>query len=344
MNNGDFEFMLFDRIEKIKQINEEYDLENNSYISFSGGKDSTILHYLIDLALPNNKIPRLFINTGVEYQDIRKYVNELAINDDRIKIINSGINLKNMLKKYGYPFKSKQHSHNWTIYNNNRKECDKYINELFENNDKLKDYNFVHNLPNGVKTIVKYTFGVREKNEELYLSTHTAPKKLAFQFRKDYDGIKISDMCCYKLKKDPAHKWEKQNNKNIVMTGMRAEEGGMRNQNGCTIFEENKLKKFHPLKVVSEEWEDMFIKTYNIKLCKLYYPPYNFKRSGCKGCPFALDLKNQLEVMKKLLPNEYKQCEILWKAVYTEYRRIGYRLKKNKQNNQMSIFDFINME
>ena len=39
-------------------------LENNAYISFSGGKDSTILHYLIDLALPNNKIPRVFINTG----------------------------------------------------------------------------------------------------------------------------------------------------------------------------------------------------------------------------------------------------------------------------------------
>ncbi len=151
-------------------------------------------------------------------------------------------------------------------------------------------------------------------------------------------------MCCYKLKKDPAHKWEKQNNKSIVMTGMRAEEGGMRNQNGCTIFEENKLKKFHPLKVVSEEWEEEFIKRYNIKLCKLYYPPFNFKRSGCKGCGFALDLQNQLEVMKKLLPNEYKQCEILWRPLYTEYRRIGYRLKKNIVNYQMSIFDFINIE
>lgn len=170
MTSEEFEFILFDRIEKIKQINEEYDLENNSYISFSGGKDSTILHYLIDLALPNNKIPRLFINTGVEYQDIRKFVEGLAINDDRIKIINSGINLKNMLNKYGYPFKSKQHSHNWTIYNNNREECDKYIDMLLndKNNDKLKDYNFVHNLKKGVKTIVKYTFGVRERERELY--------------------------------------------------------------------------------------------------------------------------------------------------------------------------------
>lgn len=41
------EFMLQDRISKIKSINKLYDLENNAYVSFSGGKDSTVLHYLI---------------------------------------------------------------------------------------------------------------------------------------------------------------------------------------------------------------------------------------------------------------------------------------------------------
>ena len=61
------EFLLRDRIAKIKSINEQYDLENNAYLSFSGGKDSTVLHYLLDEALPENKIPRLFLNTGIEY-------------------------------------------------------------------------------------------------------------------------------------------------------------------------------------------------------------------------------------------------------------------------------------
>lgn len=68
------EFILQDRIQKIKSINELYDLENNSYLSFSGGKDSTILHYILDEALPNNKIPRVYINTGIEYKDI--YIRE----------------------------------------------------------------------------------------------------------------------------------------------------------------------------------------------------------------------------------------------------------------------------
>ena len=68
------EFILADRIQKIKSINELYDLENNAYISFSGGKDSTVLSKLIDEALPNNKIPRLYLNTGIEYLMIVSFV------------------------------------------------------------------------------------------------------------------------------------------------------------------------------------------------------------------------------------------------------------------------------
>ena len=74
----EFELLLADRINIIKDINKKFDLENNSYISFSGGKDSTILHYLIDLAMPNNNIPRVFINTGIEYNDIVAFVKELS--------------------------------------------------------------------------------------------------------------------------------------------------------------------------------------------------------------------------------------------------------------------------
>ena len=68
------EFMLADRIAKIQSINKLYDLENNAYISFSGGKDSTVLSHLIDEALPNNNIPRVFINTGIEYKLLVSFV------------------------------------------------------------------------------------------------------------------------------------------------------------------------------------------------------------------------------------------------------------------------------
>lgn len=101
------EFLLQDRISKIKSINKQYDLENNAYVSFSGGKDSTILHYLLDLALPGNKIPRLFLNTGIEYKFILNYVREMAKRDDRIIVYNVGKSIKDTLSKVGYHLNQK---------------------------------------------------------------------------------------------------------------------------------------------------------------------------------------------------------------------------------------------
>lgn len=100
---------------------------------------------------------------------------------------------------------------------------------------------------------------------------------------------------------------------------------------GCVVLNGNSLKKFKPLNPVSNEFEEWFIKKYEVELCKLYYPPFNFKRTGCKGCPFAKDLQESLTTMETYLPNERKVCEYIWKSIYEEYRRIGYRLEKVEQ-------------
>lgn len=295
----DNEILLVDRLDVIRKVNDIYDLETNAYISFSGGKDSTILHYLIDMALPNNRIPRVFINTGIEYNDIVSFVKELASKDDRFVILKPSQAIKPMLEKYGYPFKSKEHS--------------LYVN-MYQIKGELS------------KTYQRYI-----KPSEKRLS-FGCPNILKYQFSKDFK-LKVSNKCCYKLKKEPAKKWAKDNNKTIILTGMRKDEGGSRaNIKGC-ILTDNKgnLKKFHPLLVVDDEWEEWFIEKHNIKLCKLYYEPFNFKRCGCKGCPYSLDLQEQLTTMELYLPNERKQCELIWDKVYQEYRKLNYRLKKDEQ-------------
>ena len=302
----DYEFMLQDRIAKIQAINEQYDLEHNAYISFSGGKDSTILHYLIDMALPNNKIPRVYANTGIEYKFIRLFVKDLASKDERFIILNQTRNIKQTLEKYGYPFKSKEHSLRVEQFN------------------KGTNGNYIK----------KYISGYDFKNDKP--SKFVCPNILKYQFQ-EKGKYNYSNLCCYKLKKELMHKWAVSNKKPIFLTGMRKEEGGNRERLGCTIFDKGKLIKFHPLIVVSEEWENEFLEVNEIKLCDLYYPPYNFSRTGCKGCPFNLDLAKDLEIMKQLLPNEYKQCNIIWKPVYDEYKRIGYRL--SNKIDQLSIFD-----
>ncbi len=49
-----------------------------------------------------------------------------------------------------------------------------------------------------------------------------------------------------------------------------------------------------------------------------------------KGCPFAINIQHELETLEKYFPAERKQCENIWKPVYDEYRRLGYRLKDKK--------------
>ena len=291
----DFELLLYDRIEIIKQTIQKYGVEN-FYISFSGGKDSTALHHLIDEALPGNKIPRVFINTGIEYEFIRKYVIDLKQKDDRFVIFNSNVNITKMLQDKGYPFKSKEHSCKLSMFQKKGTET---------------------------KSVSKYI------NEESF----GCPDVLKYQFTDEFN-LKVSDRCCYELKKHPIQRYEKESGKNISILGLSMGEGGQRaNHNGCVVFNNNhELKKFKPLNPSSNEFIEWYIESRNIELCSLYYSPYNFKRTGCRGCPYAIDLQDQLEIMDKYLPNERKQCELIWKPVYEEYRRIGYRLKRIEEN------------
>ena len=216
-----------------------------------------------------------------------------------------------MLKKDGYPFKSKPFAHNYGIFQRKGKDSKTY---------------------QAMKKSAK--FGIPHALEYMFEDKNAIP-------------FKISEKCCYRLKKETSHKWASENNKSINITGIKAEEGGNRATINCTIFDKGgNLEKFHPLLVVSEEWEREFIKREKIDLCPLYLPPYNFKRTGCMGCPFTKNIQEYLNVMYKLLPNEYYQCLHLWKPVYDEYIRIGFRLKyyPHEKGVQMTIEDYLGEE
>lgn len=288
----DYELTLFDRIEVIKTTNSKYDLEQNAYLSFSGGKDSTVLHYLLDIALPNNRIPRVYVDTGIGLNMIDEFVRELASKDERIKIIKTGSPIKQMLEKYGYPFKSKLHS---------------YLVEKYQRlglTDGVKNYLGIGNKPH----------------------LRMCPQKLRYQFTEEFK-IKISDLCCLKMKEEPMTKWAEENHRTIAITGIMIEEGGRRTNAKC-IVNSGKITFFNPLSKVNKDFEEWLIEKFHLEICKIYYPPYNAERTGCKGCPFALHLQNELDFLEKYLPIERKQCEIIWKPIYDEYRRIGYRLRK----------------
>lgn len=291
------EFLLQDRLGVIRDTVNKYG-EDNFYISFSGGKDSTVVSALVDMALPDNRIPRVFSNTGIEYNAIVEFVRDMAKEDDRIVMLTPSKNIKATLEEFGYPFKSKKHSRFVDIYRR-KGRLNGVINYIGEG-----AYHVIDDCP----AILKYQF------EDVNAT-----------------NFRISDYCCIKMKEEPLTRYSRDSKRKYNINGLMREEGGRRMFADCIVFKGGKLKAFQPLAKVSSEWEDWFIDTYNIKLCKLYYEPYNFKRTGCKGCPFNLRIQSDLETMEKYFPNERRQCEYIWKPVYDEYRRLGYRLSSEEQ-------------
>lgn len=296
----DNEFLLIDRLTKIKSVIEQYG-EENFYISFSGGKDSTVLSDIIDLALPDNKIPRVYVDTGIEYSLIRSFVKSKAETDRRFVIIAPSKNIRKTLEEYGYPFKSKVHA--------------TYLRRCKEN---------------GFSRGVKQYLGILE-GKEPWTPENSCPKCLRYQFLGEIP-FKVSEKCCDMLKKQPLKYYMKEYKKQYAITGIRAAEGGGRKTATCVVIQREKLKFFNPLAVCTDDFMEWYIKYRCVKLCDLYYPPYNFRRTGCKGCPFNRYLQQEIDTLEKFFPQERKQCEIIWKPVYDEYRRIGYRLRKEQDN------------
>ena len=319
--------MLIDRLQKIEATINKYG-EDKFLMSFSGGKDSVVLSALIDLALPRNKIPRVYANTGIELNMVRDFVFDLAKKDDRIQVIKPSVPIKPMLERDGYPFKSKKHAHH------------------------VERYNRIGMCGSIESYLGKGTWGKKQQ----------CPKILKYQFTEEFHKkLNVSDLCCVRMKEEPLQEWGKEHNRPIAIVGIMRDEGGRREKVQCLVFSGKAKKdingipdKFQPMSVLTKAWEDWFIKEYNIKLCDIYYSPYNFPRTGCKGCPFALHLKEEIDTLEKYFPEERKQCELIWGPVYDEYRRLGYRLPKQETEKktttqepmytgfrQMSIFDFI---
>lgn len=223
--------------------------------------------------------------------------------------------IKPTLEEVGYPFKSKYHSK---------------ILATYQNSGDTESVNVYCRRKDPRSGVMKH-------------SEHLCPKVLLYQFSKDFK-LKVSPKCCDRMKKDPLHKWSKENNRPYSIIGIMPSEGGERETAQCLAFKGGKLKAFQPLVPVTKEWEEWFINEYNIDISDIYKPPYNLRRTGCKGCPFAIEIQKELDTLERFFPEEKRQCEIIWRPVYEEYRRLGYRLRRTDEGRQTTLEEFMNGE
>lgn len=74
----------------------------NVYVSFSGGKDSTVVLDLVRKLHP--EIPAVFCDTGLEYPEVREFVKTI----DNVEWLKPKMTFKDVIETYGYPAISKE--------------------------------------------------------------------------------------------------------------------------------------------------------------------------------------------------------------------------------------------
>ena len=96
---------------RIKEWYEAFD--GNVYVSFSGGKDSTVLLHIARQMYPD--IPAVFVDTGLEYPEIRNFVKSIA----DVTWLRPEMSFRKVIETYGYPAISKVVAHSVSVAKRN---------------------------------------------------------------------------------------------------------------------------------------------------------------------------------------------------------------------------------
>lgn len=113
--------------QRIREFVDKFGIEG-VYVSFSGGKDSTVLLDIVKSMYPNIEV--VFVDTGLEYPEIREFVKTF----ENVTTLRPRMGFREVIEKYGYPVYSKEQSR--YIYDIKTSKSQKLINIRLHGSDK----------------------------------------------------------------------------------------------------------------------------------------------------------------------------------------------------------------
>lgn len=289
------------------------------YVSFSGGKDSTVLKHIVDNTPGVYDVPAVFVNTGLEYPEIQRFVKDVqsgkwdCFNSD-VVIVRPKMRFDEVIKAYGYPVVSKDVAHKIHDATSARRNgnFDSYAERQF---------NGTYISRKGKTSMI---------NIEKYKFLLDSP-------------FRVSHKCCDVMKKRPAKHYEKESGKKPII-GTLAQESPLRRQKwireGCNAFD-SKRPTSQPLSFWTEQDILHYIKKYDVPYCPVYgeirvaqsteeaegqtniidllgcYEPEDTlettgcDRTGCIFCMFGCHLEgtpNRFQRLKNTHPRQYEYC------------------------------------
>lgn len=277
MQNYPLDIKIAKTKNRIREFYEYFDGE--VYIAFSGGNDSLVMLHIIRSLYPD--ITAVFVDTGVEFPEVRKFVKSF----DNVVILKPEKNFSQIINEYGYPVISKDVSNSIRLARKN--------------------------IADG-----KVTERVKQFSGSMRGSRFNKEK---WRFLLE-SNFKISEQCCDILKKKPFKKFEKETGLHGYI-GVLASEGGVRLsgylKTGCNNYRFGNSK---PLGFWTHQDILNYIKINNLNMCSIYGTLYfdeiknklkvtGEKRTGCMGCLFGCHLEkspNRFERMKYSHPHRYK--------------------------------------
>lgn len=306
IDNRDFHWADAKARFKMKDSESIYEVEPGQvYVSFSGGKDSTVLKHIVDSMYDG--VPALFVNTGLEYPEIQKF----AMSQSNVTTVRPEMRFDQVLKEYGFPVVGKKQA--------------RYIRDL--QNASSKNQATVNLRLTGYNKSGEYcpTMKLADK----WVSLKDAP-------------FRVSEQCCDVMKKKPFKQYVKETGRRPITATMADESESRKRQwmrTGCNAFDSSEpISK--PMSFWTEQDVLHYIKEYHVPYCSVYgdiqvkqekefkdqmnlidylesYEPEDIlettgcNRTGCIFCMFGCHLEkepNRFQRLKETHPRQYDFC------------------------------------